>query len=54
MNHLEKLKTAFSKLGVIAANYLPAGFKDALLDMAHEIDTLKSEIAKLKGEGNGN
>jgi len=53
MNNLEKMKSAFSRLGVIAANYLPAGFKDALLDMAGEVDKLKSEIAKLKGEGNG-
>lgn len=53
MTNLEKMKTAFSRLNVIAANYLPAGFKDALLDMATEIDMLKSEIAKLKGESNG-
>lgn len=45
---LEKLKASFSRLGVIAANYLPPGFKDALLEMAHRSDLQEQEIAELK------
>jgi hypothetical protein len=45
---LEKMKGAFSRLGVIAANYLPPGFKDALLDMAHRSDLHQQEINALK------
>lgn len=45
---LEKMKAAFSRLGVIAANYLPPGFKDALLEMAHRSDLQEQEIAELR------
>jgi len=45
---LEKMKGAFSRLGVIAANYLPPGFKDALLEMAHRSDLQEQEISALK------
>jgi hypothetical protein len=45
---LEKMKAAFSRLGVIAANYLPPGFKDALLEMAAQSDKNSAEIAALK------
>lgn len=41
---LEKMKAAFSRLGVIAANYLPVGFKDVMLDMAKQSDEQKAEI----------
>lgn len=44
----EKLKAAFSKLSVIAAAYLPSGYKETLLDMAMEIDRLRAEINELK------
>lgn len=47
---LEKLKASFSKLGVLAAAYLPPGFKEAMLDMASEIDRLRAEINALKQE----
>jgi hypothetical protein len=49
---LEKMKASFSRLGVLAAAYLPPGFKDVLLDMAHEIDRLRLEIDTLKKEKN--
>lgn len=45
---LERFKKAFSSLGVIAANYLPKGFKDSMIDMAHEVDKLRAEINELK------
>lgn len=45
---LEKMKAAFSRLGVLAANYLPPGFKDVLLEMANKIDRLETEIQLLK------
>lgn len=45
---LEKMKAAFSRLGVIAANYLPPGFKDALIEMAHRSDLQEQEIAELR------
>ena len=45
---LEKMKAAFSRLGVLAAAYLPPGFKDTLLDMAAEMDRLRAEIEVLK------
>lgn len=47
---LEKMKTAFSKMSALAGAYLPVGFKDGLLDMAHEIDRLRLEINELKKE----
>lgn len=47
---LEKMKNSLSRLGVLAAAYLPLGFKDVLLDMAQEIDSLRAEFEKLKGE----
>lgn len=46
----EKMKAAFSRLGVLAANYLPVGFKETLLEMAKEIDSLKAEVQQLKGK----
>lgn len=48
---LEKFKAAFSRLGVLAAAYLPPGFKDAMLDMAKEVDQLRSEVNELKAKG---
>jgi hypothetical protein len=45
---LEKMKAAFSRLGVLAANYLPQGFKDTMLDMAAQSDKNSAEIAALK------
>lgn len=47
---LEKMKAAFSRLGVIAANYLPPGFKDALLDMARQSDLHEQEIKAMKAQ----
>mgnify|MGYP000447846489 CR=1 FL=1 len=47
---LEKMKTAFSNLSIIAANYLPKGFKDALLEMAHRNDLHAQEIAAIRQE----
>lgn len=47
---LEKMKASLSKLGVLAAHYLPPGFKDVLLSMAQEIDSLRAEIENLKGK----
>lgn len=50
MNFLERFKAAFSSLGVLAASYMPKGFKDALIDMAHEVDKLRAEVEALKAE----
>lgn len=50
MTFLERFKEAFSSLGVLAASYLPKGYKDAMLDLANEVDKLRSEIKALKGE----
>jgi uncharacterized coiled-coil DUF342 family protein len=47
---LEKMKAAFSKMSVLAAAYLPSGFKETMLQMAGEIDRLRSEIDELKGK----
>ena len=47
---LEKMKAAFSRLSALAGAYLPTGFKDVLLDMAHEIDRLRAEVNQLKEE----
>lgn len=47
-NFLERFKTSFSSLGVIAANYLPRGFKDSMIDLAHEVDKLRNEVNELK------
>ena len=46
----EKMKAAFSRLGVLAANYLPVGFKETLLEMAKEMDSLRAELDQLKEE----
>lgn len=45
---LEKMKAAFSRLSPLVGAYLPAGFKNALLDMAQEIDRLTAENKLLK------
>ncbi len=45
---LEKMKRSLSQLGALAAAYLPPGFKNVLLDMAQEIDSLRAEINQLK------
>jgi hypothetical protein len=47
---LERMKAAFSRLGVLAANYLPAGFKDVQLDMAAKIDEFERRIYQLEKE----
>lgn len=47
---LEKMKAALSRLGVLAASYLPPGFKDVLIDMAHEVDQLRREVEELQAE----
>lgn len=47
---LEQLKTAFSNLSVLAAAYLPKGFKDALLTMAHRSDLHQQELAAIRQE----
>ncbi len=49
MNFLERFKASFSSLGVLAASYMPRGFKDALIDMAHEVDKLRAEVNEMKG-----
>ncbi len=49
MSFLERFKAAFSSLGALAATYLPKQFKDALIDMALEVDRLRAEVDKLKG-----
>lgn len=46
----EKMKATLSKLGVLAAAYLPPGFKDLLLEMAMEIDRLRAEVNQMKGK----
>lgn len=45
---LEKMKASLSRLGVLAANYLPPGFKDVLLDMAKQSDEHKAEIKAIR------
>jgi hypothetical protein len=45
---LEKMKDAFSNLSALAGAYLPKGFKDAMLDMAHQSDLQQREIAAMK------
>jgi hypothetical protein len=47
---LEKMKAAFSRMGVLAAAYLPPACKETLLEMAAEIDRLRAEIEVLKKE----
>lgn len=47
---LEAMKKSLSGLGVLAAAYLPPGFKEVLLAMASEVDSLRAEIEKLKAE----
>lgn len=47
---LEKLKDAFSRLSALAGAYLPAGFKNTLLDMAAEIDRLRAEVDTLRSQ----
>lgn len=44
----EKLKAAFSRLSALAGAYLPAGYKETLLEMAMEIDRLRAEVNQLK------
>ena len=51
---LEKFKAAFSRLGVLAAAYLPPGFRDAMLEMAAEVDRLRLEVQQLKENGVNN
>lgn len=46
----EKLKEAFSKLSAIAAAYLPSGYKETLLEIAMEIDRLRTEVNQMKGK----
>jgi len=46
----EKLKAAFSRLSGLAGAYLPAGFKETMLQMALEIDRLRAEIDEIKGK----
>jgi hypothetical protein len=50
MTHIEKFKTCFSRLSAMAASFLPAGYKDALIGLAHEVDQLRAEINELKKE----
>jgi hypothetical protein len=47
---LEKMKKSLSQLGVLAAAYLPPGFKVVLLEMAGKIDTLEERINQLEKE----
>lgn len=47
----EKFKACFSRLSVMAANFLPSGFKTSLIEMAFEVDRLKAEIQQLKEKG---
>lgn len=47
---LEMMKAAFSRLSALAGAYLPPGFKDALLAMAHENDRLRVEMDSLRAE----
>jgi hypothetical protein len=47
---LEKMKKSLSGLGVLAAAYLPPGFKDVLLDMASTIDRLEKRVAELESK----
>ncbi len=48
---LERLKASFSKLGPLAAAYLPQDFKNTLLDMAAEHDRLRDRVAELERSG---
>lgn len=45
---LEKMKNSLSRLNVMAAAYLPPGFKEVMLDMAQEIDSLRAELNHIK------
>ena len=47
---LEKMKASFSRLSALAGAYLPAGFKDVMIEMAGEVDRLRAEINELKKE----
>lgn len=44
----EKMKAALSRLSTMAAGFLPPGFKDALLEMAHQSDEQKAEIKAIR------
>lgn len=45
---LEKFKATFSNLGVLAAAYLPKGFKEAMFAQAKEVDDQRAELDALK------
>lgn len=45
---LKKMNDLFDKLGVVAAAYLPSGFKGLLIDMAKELDRLRAEVDELR------
>lgn len=45
---LENFKAAFSNMGVLAAAYLPKGFKDAMFAQAKEVDQLRADVDALK------
>lgn len=47
---LEKMKQVMSGLSVMAATYMPRGFKESLLDMAAEIDRLRVEVNQLRSQ----
>lgn len=47
---LEKMKKVMSGLSVMAASYMPKGFKDSLLEMAAEIDRLRADVNTLRSQ----
>lgn len=51
MSNGEKFKASFSRLSAVAGSFLPPGFKDAMIEMAFEVDRLKAEIQQLKEKG---
>lgn len=45
---LEKMKKCLSALGVLAAAYLPPGFKEVLLQMAAKTDDFENRLQQLE------
>ena len=46
----EKLAKALRGMGPLAAGWIPAAMRDAFLEMAREIDSLRAELDQLKKE----
>lgn len=46
----QRMRAVLARLSVMAKAYLPGGLTEVLQDMAAEMDRLRAEIDKLKGE----